>query len=199
MASDKNDLGARKNRMDETAKQIVLQCFVDRALLARHPKSCDGIEITMAQEGEMLSIRALERATQLVAECAGFSRRHDEAMAADNALDKGCPGSRQANDKDGGSRSRGGRQRGEPVPGLRSDNMVDFGDFAKRIIVERVPMKRASSRDVIERTHMLFDVFIFLGQSEMHQNLIARTKRTTADNRFHVGDVIALSCLGPQI
>src|SRR5580700_8161031 len=167
MTPGKDDFGTRKNRMNETAKQIILQCLVYKVPLARHAKSCDGIEIATAQEGEMLSIRALERATQFIAECAGFSGRHDEAVAANNALDKGCPGSRQANDKDGGSRSRGGWQRGEPVTGLRSNDVVDFSDFAKRIIVERASVKRACSHDVIERMHMLFDVFIFLAQSEM--------------------------------
>ena len=76
------------------------------------------------------------------------------------------------------------------------DDIVDFGDFAKRIIVERVPVKPASGGDVIERTHMLFDVFLFLAQSEMHQSLLARRKGAIADDSLHVGDVIALSCLG---
>jgi hypothetical protein len=56
-----DNLGTRENRVNKAAEQIILQCFINKAPLSWYIKSCDGLEIAATQDGELLSIRTLQR------------------------------------------------------------------------------------------------------------------------------------------
>src|ERR1700732_2970430 len=200
MTPDQYDLRARQGGINDPAIKIILKCLIDEATVRRHAECRNRIDMAYADIRYIEPVRGrLRRAAKLDGKCTRFPGRSHRAMAGDDPLDECRPGARQADDKNRISSAKTGRTGREPCSGLRANDPVDLADFGPAVVAYRTSLQIGACHDMIERARVLTEILTFLAQRKTQHDLAAPSELPFADQRLHLGDVIAVRGLDAQV